>query len=225
MQPVFNHFLSSFKNKPYQSEIAGLVLSNLITLALIIFSNESLLFVLWIYWFQSILIGLFICLKIIITKRFTTDVNDRINANSLFDKVVLLFTLLIVIVFFHAIYAVFLLLVLPLIFNDMFFNFKLILFAVAAFAVHYTIKFIKDFQNTRNSNIFPNQGSFLIAFFKQILPIHLTIIVAVFVFSFTKVFNKELYANMLVLIFFHLVKTLVEISFYGRMNSTKTPET
>lgn len=191
------------------SELSGLVISNLLTIILIILYRESFLTSLWIYWGQSILIGISSCVKIIRTPHFQVDNQADINPNTAAGKTTLVAFLFIFIIVFHAVYAVFLGIVLPLIVKTFSYHLMPVATGIIVFAVYYFIDIISS--RKTETQVEPRQESFVYGFFFQILPIHITILVAVMVFLTTYLSGNEFFANMAVLIIFQILKTLAEV--------------
>lgn len=74
-----------FKNVLSDYSVITLIISNLIIIALAIVQNWNFITVLWIYWFQSIIIGFFHFIKILTLKNFSSKgvrIDERPIANS-----------------------------------------------------------------------------------------------------------------------------------------------
>lgn len=89
----------------------SLLISNLLIALFTIIEKQSVLNVLWVYWFQSVIIGVFNFFKIISFKEFTVDglkMNNRLLTKSKAAKVSVATFFLFHYGFFHFVYALFL---------------------------------------------------------------------------------------------------------------------
>jgi len=190
-----------FKN----NEFTGLFISNVVAIIILIFSHSSILFALWVYWAQSILIGLVFCVKIVISPA------SKSNGKS--TSMIIVVVLLIIIVFFHAIYAVFIGIAIPLLLNDYELNIQMILLSVAVFFVYYIFSIFEEVKKRNTNNISEFQaGSMLLLYFFRILPIHVTIIATIIIFGIAKFFGYSLFTNTIALIFFQIIKSVTELT-------------
>jgi hypothetical protein len=176
------------------SPLFFLLLSNIVTICFAVYENWSLMTVLWIYWFQSVFIGLFNFIKIMNLRNFTTDnfeINHRpvepTNATKRFTAFFFLFHY----GFFHFVYMIFLLE------NDNV-PFGLILIPCIFFFVNHLFSFAKNFENDANKK--QNIGTAMFFPYARIIPMHLII---VFGLAFT--------GSISALLIFLILKTIADL--------------
>ncbi len=203
MSFYLNDFVESVKT---DSSAKLLLLSNLITIFLAVIFAWNLIEVLWIYWFQSITIGLFNFLRILLLDvsqlkpTTSTGVLSGSKAGVLpFMKVFLALFFAVHYGLFHLGYAVFLFVfsVYPGIsFTAMAFVF---LSAIILFVNH-----LYSFLSHRKKESFIGISRLMFFPYARIIPMHLTII-------FGGIFFFSGYANNFVLVFFLLLKTAADL--------------
>lgn len=158
------------KNPQNNKSFLSLILTNLITIVIAVWQNWSLNEILWVYWLQNIVIGIFQFLKIKDLKNFSTE-NFRINrhpveANEITKNKVAYFFLFHY-GFFNFVYFVILLIQGP----PNFLN--LAPLALVFFANHYY-----SYVQNREIDKFQqkNIGQMMSFPYLRIIPMHLTII-------------------------------------------------
>ena len=188
-----------------------LLISNLLIAVFAILENQSALNVLWVYWFQSVIIGVFNFFKIISLKEYNVDglkMNNKLVTKSNSAKVGIAVFFLFHYGFFHFVYAVFLLtfITMPEISSggiDMTF----ILITSLVFFVNYLGEFVFNFK--RDQQTVQNLPKLMMSPYKRIIPMHLTIILSGFVmaggiFGITNI-------NAGILLIFMFLKTFIDL--------------
>lgn len=189
----------------------SLVFSNLLVIFFAIVDGISANEVLWIYWSQSLIIGVFNFIKMITLKDFSTEGFKQgkkqmlpTRATAISSAVFFLFHY----GFFHLVYAVFL---------GAFSEFshsegsssgaKYFLLSAGMFFISYLIEFI----NSRKEQIdkLPNIGLIMFAPYARIIPMHLTIIVGGFIGAAGSIFSTN--TNLAIIVLFIGLKTLVDL--------------
>jgi hypothetical protein len=196
-----------FKSFPVWS----LFFSNFLIALFTIIENQSVLNVLWIYWFQSVIIGVFNFFKIISLKDFTVDglkMNNKLLTNSKAAKASVATFFLFHYGFFHFVYAIFL---------SAFFSMNsisnggvdvvFILLTSLIFFINYLVEFIFSFR--REQSIVQSLPKLMMAPYKRIIPMHLTIILSGFVLVGGAVGVTN--SNIIILLIFIGLKTLVDL--------------
>lgn len=164
--------------------LRSLIASNLITMILALAQGWSVLVVMWVYWFQSVIIGLFNFLRILSLKDFSTEnfkMNDRPVEPTQSTKRSVAFFFLFHYGFFHFIYMIFLgsfssmsgtgflSPIKPVGPNDMFF--------ISIGAIIFLINHLFSYQYNRlRDDRKPNIGELMFYPYARIIPMHLTII-------------------------------------------------
>ncbi len=187
-----------------------LIFSNLAIILFAIIDGLSLLEVLWIYWIQSVIIGIFNFIKILSLKDFSTEGfrqgNKQVevtNAAKISTAIFFLFHY----GFFHLIYAVFLGSGLPSLFGGaQSIQPNYLILSAIIFLANYTVEFIYYMRDREPK---PNLGAMMFAPYPRIIPMHLTIIFAGFVGAGAGIFSIE--SGLAVIIFFTLLKTVVDV--------------
>ena len=172
----------------------ALIVTNLIVIALALIEKWTLGVIMWIYWGQSVAIGISWFFKILALKEFTTEhfqINDKSVQPTPETKVKAAFFFLFHYNFFHLGYLFFL---------SQKFGLGLFLQAIGAigiFAIYQTYSF---FYNRKwEAEQKPNIGIMMFFPYARIIPMHLTII-------FALEFNTGL-----ALTFFLLLKMLADV--------------
>lgn len=150
-----------------------LVASNLLTIAIAVYQKWNPGVLMWIYWGQSVIIGVFNAVRMWTLQNFTTDglkMNDRpvepTTANKRFVAIFFLFHY----GFFHLVYAIFLISMAKLTAHDIF----LLLVCVAGFIVNHWFSYCYNKDNDRKRKV--NLGTLMFFPYARIIPLHITII-------------------------------------------------
>jgi len=156
----------------------SLLISNLLIAFFTIIEKQSVLNVLWVYWFQSVTIGVFNFFKIISLKEFTADglkINDKPVKKTSNAKIGVAVFFLIHYGFFHFVYAMFLFSFVSVgsISNGAL-DVTFILLTSLIFFVNYIIEFVFSFR--REQSTVQSLPKLMMAPYKRIIPMHLTII-------------------------------------------------
>lgn len=184
--------------------ILSLLAANLATIYFAISQGWSILLVMWIYWFQSIIIGFFNFIRILQLKEFSTEgfmINNKPAAPTETTKLYTAFFFLFHYGFFHFGYAFFL--------RVGFFgdgdNFRYIAleggqmnyvyFTAILFFINHFISYIF---NKPKDNKKQNIGTLMAYPYARILPMHLTVLLGGF---FTQT----------IMIFFLFLKTIADV--------------
>ncbi len=175
-----------------------LLVANLVTIFLAVSEGWSILIVMWIYWFQSIIIGFFNFIRILQLKEFSTEgfrINNRPVLPTEATKIYTAFFFLFHYGFFHFGYAIFLSgkgtghIILEA--NQM----NYVYFIAILFFVNHLISYI--FNNPRDSKK-QNIGTLMFYPYARIIPMHLTIIFAGF-------------SSQMAMVFFLFLKTVADV--------------
>jgi len=162
-------------NRPVFRPVYVLLASNLFTLLVAIWQRWDILPLLWIYWGQSVVIGLFTVLRMLSLDLFTTDGmrwNGRNLPPTLSTKIHLTITFILGYGFFHAGCFVFL-----SIFSAKNEDVQLtgILICVAVFFVHHWLSWRQSRKEDHEG--LPNISHIHAFPYLRILPMHLTLII------------------------------------------------
>lgn len=155
----------------------GLIASNLAVIFYAYIDNLKAAEVLWMYWVQSVVIGLFNFVRILMLKNFSTLGFKQSGKELKPTKATKISTAIFFLIhygFFHLVYGVFLA-TFPTIMNETkpdgsFY----LLFSSIVFLINYGYDFYKE-QNTVTNEI-PNLGTVMFMPYLRIIPMHLTII-------------------------------------------------
>jgi hypothetical protein len=188
-----------------------LIFSNAIVIFFAIVDNLSAVEVLWIYWIQSVIIGLFNFIRIITLKEFTTT-GFRRSGNELpptkSAKISTAIFFLIHYGFFHFVYAIFLGGFSGIIGSGTLNsqnNYLLITSLV--FFISYLIEYIQSTRTLQGE--IPNLGIIMFAPYFRIIPMHFTIIFGGFVSVLGSFISMNL--DLLIIVLFVGIKTFIEI--------------
>lgn len=189
----------------------SLIFSNILVILFAVIDDLSARDVLWIYWFQSVIIGIFNFIKIITLKEFSTEGFKQgnkpvpnTNAAKYSTGIFFLFHY----GFFHLIYAVFL-----GVFSD-FSNSKqagsgtsFLLISAFTFLISYAIEFYNS--KKEESSDIPNLGFLMFSPYSRIIPMHLTIILGGFIGAAGGFFSTD--TNLAIIVLFTSIKTIVDL--------------
>lgn len=181
------------------NSIWGLLLANLITIVMAVMQDWSLLLVMWVYWCQSVIIGLFNFWRMMTLKRFSTkgvSSSDGPVLPTQKTKREMSWFFLAHYGMFHAVYLIFL-------FSGIggdrpeFFSPGPLLMILLFFINHVWSFF---YNRRREAESVPNIGTLMLLPYARILPMHLTL-----------VFGGVFISGKLWLVFFLLLKTLADL--------------
>ncbi len=188
-----------------------LIFSNLLVIFFAIVDGISANEVLWIYWSQSVIIGIFNFIKMITLKDFSTEGFKQgkkqmqpTRATAISSAVFFLFHY----GFFHLVYAVFL-----GAFSEFSYSSgnssgtKYLMLSAGMFFISYLIEFINS--RKEESDELPNIGLIMFAPYARIIPMHLTIILGGFIGAAGSIFSTN--TNLAVIILFIGIKTVVDL--------------
>jgi hypothetical protein len=188
-----------------------LIFSNVIVIFFAIVDNLSALEVLWIYWIQSVIIGVFNFVKIISLKEFSTK-NFRSSGKELqatkATKISTGIFFLFHYGFFHVVYAMFI-----GGFSEIgktstsgsMHNY--LWFTSLVFFVSYLIEYIQSLRNPPEE--IPNLGAVMFAPYLRIIPMHITIVLGGFIGIIGSFFNVDI--NYSIILLFVSIKTFVDL--------------
>ncbi len=155
----------------------GLVASNLFSIVMAVVQGWDLGEVMWIFWAQSVVIGLVNFLRIISLKEFSTEnfqINDRPVEPTEGTKFQTAIFFLIHYGFFHLIYMMFLWGQMPLLMENLP-RLSFLLLCALGFAGAHGFSFVHNFnRDFRDSK--PNIGALMFYPYLRIVPMHFTII-------------------------------------------------
>jgi hypothetical protein len=201
-----------FNKKMFKSfSVWSVLFSNFLIALFTIIENESVLNVLWIYWFQSVIIGVFNFFKIISLNDFTVDglkMNNKLLTNSKAAKASVAIFFLFHYGFFHFVYAIFLFAFFSM--NSISnggIDVVFILLTSLVFFINYLVEFIFSFR--REQSIVQSLPKLMMAPYKRIIPMHLTIILSGFVLVGGAVGVTN--SNVVILLIFIGLKTLMDL--------------
>lgn len=195
----------------------SLIVSNLITIIWAVIQHWSILEIMWIYWSQSVIIGFFNFIRILMLKDFSTD-GCKLNGKSVeptrTTKINIAFFFAVHYGLFHIGYAVFLFADKPPIRSiaSARIDITTILITAGIFFVNHLFSFIYN----RNSDApKPNIGTIMVSPYGRIIPMHLTIVSGVF-----------LAGNIITIVFFLILKTVADVVMHvaGHMQSRYNQE-
>jgi len=192
------HLLSRFP-RWLRFDLSSLVLigSNLLVIVLAIREHWSLRDVMWIYWGQSVIVGVSSFLRILGLKQFSTKgvrLNGRPVDPTPATKVRAGVFFLGHYGFFHAVYAVALLSELGLPHKQL----PLIGLCLGTFGANHAFSLVYNWRRDRTRR--PNIGTVMMFPYARIIPMHLTI-----------VFGLTLANSVVATVFFLLLKTLADL--------------
>lgn len=187
--------------KYFHSDLSlwALIASNLIVIVWALIEGWSLAIIIWIYWSQSVTIGILWFFKILTLKEFSTKgfhINNRPVEPTPRTKIQTAVSFLVHYGIFHLVYAIFLLGLCKTAGK------RSILFMAGVFLVYQCFSF---FYNRKwEGEQKPNIGKMMFFPYARIIPMHLTII-------FGRILSKGTFSGKMTLALFMLLKTLADV--------------
>lgn len=174
-----------------------LILTNIFVIFLAVWQSWDFSTLIWVYWFQSVVIGVFVFIKILKLKNFSTKnfyINHRPVKPTKETKVFTAFFFLVHYGIFHLAYLMFLSGSVALVGSQ----FLMVLFAGAVFFVNHLFSFRRNFEHDVNKK--QNIGIVMFRPYARIIPMHLIIVSGAF-------FAGTGFA----LVFFLVLKTIADV--------------
>lgn len=199
-------FKDLFKIK-WDSSLYFLIVTNIIVIIIATLEKWDTPTLLFIYWCQSVIIGIFSFIRILNLKNFTTE-NFTLNGNKVeptkSTKNKTAFFFLFHYGFFHLVYFSFIVGT----FNTQINFASIVGLSVGLFFINHLFSFIKNFkQDTKRVQ---NIGKVMSSPYSRIIPMHLTII-----------FGFAFFRNGM--IFFLVLKAIADIIMHNREHQDSTP--
>lgn len=203
----------------------GVIGSNLAVIFFAIVDKLTATEVMWIYWIQSVIIGIFNFFRIMMLKNFTTKGMSANGKEVLPTKATKISTAIFFLFhygFFHLVYAAFLF-SFPIILGEekKFEGGFYLLFTGLVFLINYGIEFYKE-QTTLTEEI-PNLGTVMFLPYFRIIPMHLTIIFGGFIAASGSFFNTD--TSFLVILLLMGIKTIIDLMTHSINVFTGLPTT
>lgn len=191
--------------------LLALIFSNLAVIIWALIEGWSLGVLMWVYWSQSVNIGIFWFFKILSLKEFSTEgfkINNRSVEPTVHTKKQTAVFFLIHYGFFHLIYSVFL--------GGMFKSVKLVpIFLMAG--VFFAYQCFSFFYNRKWENKQkPNIGTMMFFPYARIIPMHITIILGGFLSGGMSGTLDEAFVKRVPLAVFMLLKTGADVFMHIR---------
>lgn len=206
--------MNNLKSLSFDRSVLLLLVSNIAVIILAVVQKWELSTTLWIYWLQSIIIGFFNFLRILILKNFSVEnykINNQPATNSVSTKLFTAFFFAFHYGFFHFIYAFFLMVLIK--------EQNIAIMSVGlGGAVFFTDHFFSFLHNKKaDEESKPNIGKIMFSPYTRIIPMHLIILLGAGLFLTSQ--------NQLLLIFFLLLKTGVDIISHVRKHDLYRSQT
>lgn len=194
------------------TSIIALILSNIITILFAIFDQWDLTTIMFIYWCQSIIIGFFNVIKILILKDNTTQ-NFTVNGKP---AKLTIKTKLFMAIFFSMHYGMFHLGYLVFILSNPFTSNPLqvrqpinIVFILILFFINHLYSLVYNLKKDQKK--IKNIGKLFFYPYFRIIPMHLTIIFGGF---FLIIFGMQ--SEQYIILFFLLLKTIADVKMHSK---------
>ncbi|PIN98497.1 MAG: hypothetical protein COT90_03925 [Candidatus Diapherotrites archaeon CG10_big_fil_rev_8_21_14_0_10_31_34] len=201
----FQGLIESVQN---DSSAKVLILSNLITIVLAVVFSWSVFVIVWIYWFQSVIIGFFNFIRII-TLENRLILGEQLNQITSLGKIFLGFFFVFHYGIFHLVYLVFLVsitFVFPLFGgNSVAVDFGYVFLVAIIFFLNHLFSYIKFKDSPKKYTA----GSLMFFPYIRIIPMH--IIIIVLVQGFVIDLSGASAATSSVLVLFLLMKTAADL--------------
>jgi hypothetical protein len=188
---------------------ASLILSNLVTIVIAVMQDWNLGVLIWIYWGQSVIIGLANFVRILSLKKFSTEnfkINDEPVPPTRWTQIRTAFFFLFHYGFFHLGYLFFLRQGHPVASADL----SMIGMCILIFLGNHVFSLIINIR--RDLERVPNIGTMMFFPYARIIPIHLTII-----------FGTQMAKGTQQLIFFLALKTVADVIMHIVEHSRNQP--
>jgi hypothetical protein len=189
-----------------------LIFSNIIVIFFAIIDNLNAIEVLWVYWIQSVIIGVFNFIRILSLKEFSTVGLRRGAGGELpATKAAKISTAIFFLIhygFFHFVYAMFLggfSVIGKTSTSGSIHNY--LWFTSLVFFISYLIEYIQSLRNP--SEEIPNLGAVMFAPYLRIIPMHITIILGGFIGMIGSLLNVDI--NFSIIVLFVGIKTFVDL--------------
>jgi len=212
------------KNLFHDPSLWLLLLSNIATIFFAIIGNWNLLTIMWVYWFQSIIIGFFSFIRILQTKKFSTQKLQASKQTTLPPspqmspqnaKIFVAFFFLFHYGLFHFVYLISLLVASKLVgaygSAPSFVELKYIFLAALFFFINHLFSYLYNrLRDTKEDNI----GSLMLRPYARIIPMHVTIM-------FGSVFGGALIIFLLIKTFADAVMHILEHNVFYKSRSNQ----
>ncbi len=212
---IWKPFLNSLK------EPSGILLfvTNLIIIGFIFYSNLEFKDIIWIFWFESLIILFFVCLKVFfissesyenVIRQDSKEKKMILIKNVFTGKIILVCIILFIFLIPLSGYRVFI----RFLFGEP--SYSIYLIPIGIFFFTHLTSFIINFTNDKNIQRFENFDKLVYEPTLRIVPIHVTILIGAFIIlSSAILFRGNLASlvsiyNLSITIFFLLTKTIVD---------------
>lgn len=183
----------------------GLLLSNLLTMGFAVVQNWSLSEIMLVYWFQSVIIGFFHVLRMLLLPRFCTEGftgNGRRVEETARGKIGTAFFFAVHYGAFHLGYVFFIIAGTGSASDTRAMSFRAMLITLAGFVISHGISFVRDVKEDRQRR--PNLGSMMFLPYLRIIPMHLVLVAG----------GTLSGGNRAWLFFFLVLKTITDLLFH-----------